>query len=260
MTLSAMSFLLYNSKLWMYDIDEIDRGGDNMIGIIGALPVEVKLLTDMMARYKEETISGITFYIGSLYEKDVIVAVSGVGKVNAAVCAQTMILRYAPKHIINTGIAGGLTGVLAPCDIVIASSLVQYDIDNTGFGDPQGLIPGLDLINIPCDETLVHRFCALIEEEHDHKCQVGTIATGDQLVTDRDKAIRIHHKFGALACEQEGGSIGQVYYINNIPFCVIRAISDGADSASQIDYFQFKQLAAERSAGLIKKFIELYTE
>jgi adenosylhomocysteine nucleosidase len=234
------------------------KKGDIMIGIIGAMPVEIGLLVDMMGQCEEETISHIQFYKGSLCGTNAVVAVSGVGKVHAAICAQTMILKYAPEVIINTGVAGSLSTGLTAGDIVVATSLVQYDIDNTVVGDPAGCIPGIGIIHIPCDENLVRRFCALAEEENDYSCQAGTIATGDQFITDEKKAKWIHHTFGALACEQEGGSIAQVCYTNKVAFCVIRAISDSADSDSHIDYFQFKQLAAKRSAGLIQKYIGRY--
>jgi adenosylhomocysteine nucleosidase len=229
-----------------------------VIGIIGAMAVEVQLIIDMMERYEEETVSKIQFYKGILSGMDIVVAVSGVGKVNAAVCAQTMILKYAPDIIINTGIAGGLAAGLAPGDIVIASSLVQYDIDNTGVGDPAGLIPGVGLIHIPCAGHLTHRLCALTDNAEDNCCAVGTIATGDRFITDKKTAMWIHETFDALACEQEGGSIAQVCFINDVDFCVIRAISDSADSDSHVDYFEFKQVAAKRSAELIKKYIGLY--
>lgn len=229
-----------------------------MIGIIGAMTVEIELLVDMMAQCEEKTISQITYYKGFLCGRNAVVAVSGVGKVHAAVCAQTMILQYAPQIIINTGIAGGLAAGLAPGDIVIASSLVQYDIDNTAVGDPAGFVSGIGLIHMPCADVVAKRLYALAAEENGCRCAFGTIATGDRFVTDGEKAAWIHQQFGALACEQEGGSIAQVCHLNGVPFCAIRAISDGADSASPVDYFQFKQLAARRSAGLIKNYIERF--
>ena len=230
-----------------------------MLGIIGAMSVEIKLLIDMMTHCEKETVSKIQFFKGGLFDTDVVVAVSGVGKVNSAICTQTMILKYEPEIIINTGVAGSLTDNLNMGDIVIASSLVQYDIDNTGIGDPAGLIPGIGIIDIPCTEYLVNRFDALATEENDYYCQIGTIATGDQFITNHDKAKWIHDQFGGLACEQEGGSLAQVCYVNDVDFCVIRAISDNANCNSHVDYFEFVQLAARRSASLIKKYVESYT-
>lgn len=228
-----------------------------MIGIIGALTIEVKSIVDMMKNCEEETISKVKFYRGDLFGADIVVAISGVGKVQAAITAQTMIIKYVPKIIINTGVAGGLTETLAAGNVVIASSLVQHDIDNSGVGDPLGFLPGIG-INIPCTEYLVNRFNALAKNINEYDYYVGTIATGDQFIVDSSKVLWIREKFDALACEQEGGSIAQVCYINDIDFCVIRAISDNANGDSHHDYFEFVQRAAARSAELIKNYIQVY--
>ena len=125
-----------------------------MIGLIGAMTVEVELIKGSMTEKREETISGITFVQGKLEGVDCVAAVSGIGKVNAAMCAQTMILRYHPRLIINTGVAGGMGKGIKISDIVVADSVVQHDMDTSDLGDPKGFISGIDRIQIPCDEEL----------------------------------------------------------------------------------------------------------
>ena len=213
-----------------------------MIGLIGAMTVEVELIKDNMTEKREETISGITFVQGKLEGVDCVAAVSGIGKVNAAMCAQTMILRYHPRLIINTGVAGGMGKGIKISDIV---------------GDPKGFISGIDRIQIPCDEKLNDKVRVAAEAVEGLACHQGIIATGDQFVGSKDKLNRLMEEFGAVACEMEGGSIGQVCYINKVPFTVARAISDNANDDAHMDYPKFLKIAVKKSFKLLTELMPL---
>ncbi len=227
------------------------------IGIIGAMQVEIDGLKALMENKKATVISGIEFVSGELYGKKTVVAVCGIGKVFAAICAQTMILAFNPDVIVNSGVAGTLTSELSIGDVAVASDVVQHDMDTTALGDEIGLISGLNIVHIPSSEK-VSKLLAQCVEALDVKVKIGTIATGDCFMNDPERKNAISEAFGAVACEMEGGGIGQTCYVNNVPFSVLRAISDGGDENSHLDYPTFVKMAAERSIEVIKKFIEIW--
>ncbi|MBE6582138.1 MAG: 5'-methylthioadenosine/adenosylhomocysteine nucleosidase [Ruminococcaceae bacterium] len=226
-----------------------------MIGIICAMNKEACGIIERMAEVTTEEISGVTFNKGKINGKDCVVAVCGIGKVFAALCAQTMILRYSPSLIINSGVAGGLHPSLKVCDITVATSLVQHDMDTSAMGDPKGLISGINIINIPTDEEATARLTDAAKS-----CGInvvsGVIATGDKFIASDDDKKSIVDNFSAIACEMEGGAIAQVCYVNKTPVCVMRAISDGGDDSATLDYPTFAKLASEQSVKVIMKFFE----
>lgn len=226
------------------------------IGIIGAMDVEVKELIESMDDIKKETISGITYCEGTLHGKNVVVAKCGVGKVHAAVCAQTMILKYKPDAIINTGVAGSLNSNLDIADLVISDNVVQHDMDTSGLGDPIGLISGVNLINIPCSQSLVEKIEKSAKTLEKTNVIVGTIASGDQFICDKDKKDYIVKHFNALCAEMEGAAIGHVCFLNNVDFCIIRSISDKADGSAHMDFPTFTQIAAKKSTQLMSTFLK----
>lgn len=225
-----------------------------MIGIIGAMDIEIENIVQNMTNVKREKISSVTYISGELRGKEVVCAVCGIGKVFAAVCAQTMILRYNPSIIINTGIAGSLSDKLSVADTVVAQSLVQHDMDTTAFGDPKGFINGLGIVNIPCDDAVATEICAVMD-----KCGVknvrGAIATGDCFVADSSIKKEIVDTFGAVACDMEGASIAQVCYVGGVKCAVMRTISDGADGD---EYEDNKDLTAKKSTEAVMSFVEHY--
>lgn len=223
------------------------------IGIIGAMDVEVETLKAQMEQVQTEEISRMTFYSGILWGCEVVVAVSGIGKVNSAMCAQTMILKYSPDIIINTGVAGGHAS-LEVCDTVIATKVVQHDCDSTATGDPSGLIWGVDLVYLPCADEVVQRLTAAAERLG-KKFHTGVIASGDQFIASSEKSAWISETFGAAAYEMEGASIGQVCYINGVDFAVVRIISDNGNEESHIDFPKFTQIAVKESVELLKEFL-----
>lgn len=226
-----------------------------LIGIIGAMDIEVDGLLKEMGEHDSKTVSGIVFHSGKINNKRVVVAKCGIGKVFAAMCAQTMILEYKPDAIINTGVAGTLTNELSIMDVAIAKNVVQHDMDTSAIGDPVGLISGINKIYIETDENVRNTLKnACIELDCKH--YLGTIASGDKFIADSMEKERIKNAFDAAACEMEGASIGQVCYVNDIPFGILRAISDG--EGAEMDYSTFAPLAANQSVDITKKFIELY--
>ena len=227
-----------------------------MVGIIGAMDIEVEELINSMEDVKKQTISNIDYYEGKLQGKNVVVAKCGVGKIHAAVCTQTMILKYGPDAIINTGVAGSLCSELDIADIVISDGVVQHDFDVSAFGKPVGLISGLDLIKIPCNDELVNRLRRASQILEDTDVAVGTVASGDQFIGSKEKKDYIVNNFNALCTEMEGASIGHVCYINDVDFCIVRAMSDKADGTANMDFDEFVQIAVDKSIKLINNFLK----
>ena len=225
-----------------------------MIGIIAAMNVEMDGLRAHMESPVSETVSGVEFVRGVIEGREVVTAVCGIGKVFAALCAQTMILRYAPEAIINTGVAGTLTDELSIGNLAVSACVVQHDMDTSAIGDPVGLISGINMIEIPADKALTERLCAATQAIG-VKTLTGCIASGDQFVASPGRKTFIADTFSAIACEMEGAAIGQVCYVNHVPFCVLRAISDSADGSSHMDYPFFAQMAAEQSVRLLLAFL-----
>ena len=225
-----------------------------MIGIIAAMDVEMKSLRSYMENTETEVISGIRFVRGTLEGKDVVTAVCGIGKVFAALCAQTMILHYQPRCIINTGVAGTLTDALTIGSIAVSSAVVQHDMDTSPLGDPVGLISGINKVELPADRLLTGQLSACAKVMG-LKTATGVIASGDQFVACAERKAFIVEHFKAIACEMEGAAVGQVCYVNKVPFCVLRAISDSADGSSHMDYPTFVQMAAEQSVALLRRFM-----
>ena len=222
-----------------------------MIGIIGAMDIEIEHINAVMEEKEEFTVSGALYTRGRLDGKDVVTAVCGIGKVFAAMCAQTMIVKFGADTVINTGVAGGLTDKTDILDTVVATALVQHDMDTTYFGDPRGLISGINVVEFPCDKALAEKITANVEGN----CVRGIVASGDCFVADNDKKKEISETFNAVACEMEGAAIAQVCYVNKIPFCVLRTISDGANG-EEMSYEKFRVVAAEKAAKVIIKTIK----
>lgn len=226
-----------------------------MTGIIGAMKIEVETIKSLMQDKQSEVISGVEYVTGTLHGKKIVTAVCGIGKVAAAMCAQTMILKYAPDRIINTGVGGSLSEKLAIGDVAVAESLVQHDMDTSPLGDPVGLISGINVINMPCDPKVVETLEKCVEGLDGIKALRGVIASGDQFIADPAKKDFIRSNFNAVVCEMEGASIAQVCYTNGVPFGVVRAVSDCADGSSHMDYGEFLPMAAANAAKLIESFV-----
>lgn len=228
-----------------------------MIGIIGAMDIEVDGIKKMLGGCKIKTVSGIDFAAGKLFGKDVVVAKCGIGKVFAALCTEAMITTFSPECIINTGVAGSLSEKLSTMDIAVSSAVVQHDMDTSAIGDPVGLISGINKIEIEAGAPFADKICRVIEKLG-MNYEKGVIASGDQFIADKARKDFIKKTFGAVACEMEGAAVGQVCFVNKIPFVVIRAISDNADGTSEIDYPVFAAAAAKNSVSVLTEFVKTY--
>ena len=221
------------------------------IGIIGAREVEVAILKEKMEDVRIIKKASMDFYEGILAGKKVVVVRSGIGKVNAGICAQILADVFSVDAIINTGIAGSLNKNINIGDIVLSTDVVQHDMDATGFGYRKGQIPQMPVFFFEADEKL-RKLAKGVCQEVNPEIQVfeGRIASGDQFVCDQDVKDRIVSEFSAYATEMEGAAIGQAAYLNEIPFLVVRAISDKADGSAQMDYSEFEKAAVEHSVKL----------
>lgn len=223
------------------------------LGIIGAMQMEVDNLKEALENQSVEVVSGISFVSGTIGEVEVVAAVCGIGKVFAAICAEAMILKYNPDMIINIGVAGTLTNELSVLNVAVASDVLQHDMDTSALGDPVGLISGLNQIFFPADEKMKNVLCECLKEKG-VKYVTGPIATGDLFMHDPEYKALVRERFGAIAAEMEGGSIGHVCTVNNVPFAVLRSISDGDGGA--IDYQTFAEQAAVLSIEVVLEFIK----
>lgn len=224
-----------------------------IIGVIGAMQMEVDALQEQMENSRVESVSGIDFVCGNIKGKDVVVAKCGIGKVFAAICAEALILRFNVDMVINIGVAGSLTKDLGVLDVAVASNVVQHDMDTSPLGDPVGLLSGINMILLPADEKMVDLLCQCLKDRNINY-KKGNIATGDQFIADANQKRRLSQDFEAIAAEMEGGSIGHVCYVNKVPFAVLRSISDSDGGA--MDYQTFAEKAALQSIEIVTDFIE----
>lgn len=233
---------------------------EKVIGVIGAMQIEVEALCAVMENKTEECISGITFVSGELYGRRLVVAKCGIGKVFAALCTQTMIIKYSPTVIINSGVGGTLTDELAIGDIALSEYAVQHDMDTTPLGDPAGLISGINKVYFEGDRGVLADMEKIIESVG-VRSKRGIIATGDVFLDDSQRKQRIHQLFDTsececIACEMEGGAVAQACFVNGVPFCILRAISDGGDENSAMDYPKFLEMAAKNVTEVLKSYVK----
>lgn len=218
-----------------------------MIGIIVAMEKEARNIIDGLDNVKPRVYLGKEFYKGERHGKHVVLALSGIGKVNAAYTAALMAVEYSPEFIINTGIAGGL-GVLPSSSVMIVRSAVQYDADTTAFGDPIGNVNvnGVNKVYLGTDEALGNILLKSVKGS-----AVGTVATGDRFVADTAFGKMLRDTFGASACDMECGAIAEVAELAGIKFGAIKVISDSADDSAGEDYATFAERACEINANTV---------
>lgn len=234
----------------------VDKGG-TMIGIIGAMDEEVAKIKEYMKDVEIFTKAGMHFYKGTLSDKGVVVVRSGIGKVNAAICTQILADDFHVEAVINTGIAGSLDSHINIGDIVLSTDALQHDMDATAFGYPLGQIPRMDTLSFEADKNLISiakKSCEKVNP--DIKVFTGRIVSGDQFVSSREIKEKIVENFAGLCTEMEGAAIAQAARLNNIPFLIVRAISDKADESAHVDYPTFEALAIEHSVKLILELTE----
>lgn len=234
------------------------------VGIIGAMEVEVAILSSCLENKKETKAGKLTFIEGKLNGTDVVLVRSGVGKVNAALCAQRLALNFGVTHVINTGIAGAVGKGLKVLDFVASSSAVYHDMDATGFGYRVTVIPQMDCSDFEADSAMIEAakkaFDSMEKKESlpEQKLIVGRIATGDQFISDKSVKAKIVENCSPTCVEMEGAAIAHACYLNNIPFVIIRCMSDMADDNEEATYSFNEETAANLSAALVKEMLPLF--
>ena len=218
------------------------------LGIIGAMDIEVATLKEKMEGKTIRKIAGSDYCEGKLDGTDAVVVQCGVGKVNAALCAQILCSCFGVTHIVNTGIAGSLNAELDIGDFVISTDAIYHDMDATNFGYPMCQVPGMAVLSFPADEALAALAYRVADGIHPGHVRHGRVATGDQFVADKALKEKIIANTGAYCTEMEGAAIAHTAWKNNTPFVIIRAISDKADDSAQMDYPTFEAQAAQRCA------------
>ena len=230
------------------------------LGIIGAMDVEVATLKEKMEGAVVSVKAGMEFCEGTLEGLPAVVVQCGVGKVNAALCAQILCDCYGVTAIVNTGIAGSLCAELDIADLVISRDAIHHDFDLRFWGRPVGQVPGFDVTAVPADEKLIDFAFAAAEAVNPGHNRIGRVASGDQFICSAEQKEKIIADTQAVCAEMEGASIAHAAYRNGVPFVILRAISDKADDSAEMDYPTFEALAAQRCAqvtmNLAKRLME----
>lgn len=226
-----------------------------MLGIIGAMDVEINSIKKKIASQVATEIAGCEFVCGFIGSVAVCAVCCSPGKVNAALCTQVLIDIFKADRIINLGVGCSLDDGVAVKTIVIADDVCEYDIDITALGEPRGYINGLNEIKIKASPEISNRL-AEIAVRSGEKIRRGTVASGDTFIANHSLKKFINNSFGALCGEMEGAAVGHVCRANGIPFAVLRSVSDGGDESAQLDYNTFKKTAAEKSTAILLRYIE----
>ena len=226
------------------------------IGIIGAMEEEVAVLKQEMDIEETVDYAYMQFCKGTLCGKNVVIVRSGIGKVNAAICAQILADKFNVDVLINTGIAGSLDAAIDIGDMVISTDLVEHDMDATIFGDPLGQVPRMDTFSFPAEANLIEKAVAANEEANpDIKTFTGRIVSGDQFVSSAEVKEKLVKNFQAKCTEMEGAAIAHAAYLNKVSCVIIRAISDKADNSATMDYPTFEKKAIEHSVRLVRNLL-----
>ena len=226
------------------------------IGIIGAMVEEVSELKASLQDAKVTKIARMEFCEGSFGNTDVVVVQSGIGKVNAAACAQILINHFGVTHVMNTGVAGSLNAKIDIGDIVVSTDAMYHDVDATIFGYAKGEVPQVGTASFVADEMLRKAAVEAVKEAApDIHVFEGRVVSGDQFISSREVKNNIRDTFQGDCTEMEGAAIAQVAYINEVPFVIIRAISDKADDSGQEAYDVFEKKAAMHCAHVVEYMI-----
>ena len=225
-----------------------------MIAILGAMQEEVAPLLEAVSEYKEVRHANNTFYLAKFEGRELVIAYSKIGKVNAAITTSAMIEKFGAKKLLFTGVAGALNPNLKIGDMLYATSLVQHDLDITAFGYQPGYVPGTSVF-IKSDENL-NAIASRVAAESGLNLQSGIIATGDQFICEKSKKEWIKTTFNADATEMEGASVALVCESLGVPFFVLRAISDEAGGGAEFDFDEFLNSSAKISANFMLEMVK----
>jgi len=232
-----------------------EDSGD-IIGIIGAMDEELSLLKDAAQISRTTVIAQMEYCEGTMDGTRVVIVKCGMGKVNAGICANTLINDFGCTKIINTGVAGSLDNQLDIGDIVVSVDAVQHDFTVEAIGFEKGEIPYTGLYAFPADEALRKLAMEAVEEiDPEIHGYEGRVCSGDQFISTREQKDVILSNFGGMCCEMEGAAIAQACYLNDTPFVVIRAISDKADGSSSVEFETFTESAAVNCAKVVQYIV-----
>lgn len=223
-----------------------------MIGIIGAMELEIqKLISDLEEKEIKE-IAFLEFYTGKLYSKDVVIVKSNEGKVNSAIATQILISNFDVSYILNVGVAGALDKTFNIYDIAISSNTVEFDQDVTALGYKKGHTFGLDLIYIDAYINIVEKINKICNKLK-LTSKIGTIISSDKFIVNEKEKVILENEFNAIAVDMESASINHVAKLNNIPFVALRVISD---SGNNIEYVKFANKAVDNISKILKEFFK----
>lgn len=222
-------------------------------GIIGAMEPEVAILKEKLINCETSTHAGYTFYQGQLdgSDSDVVIVQSGIGKVAAALATAILIDRFNPDYVVNTGSAGGFDASLKVGDIVVSSEVRYHDVDVTAFGYEIGQLPANPAAYSP-HEQLVAAAKQGIEQLENINAMVGLITTGDTFMTKDDDIAKARANFPTMvAVEMEGAAIAHTCHHFNVPFVIIRSLSDIAGKESPTSFDEYLEVASVNSSQLV---------
>lgn len=227
------------------------------IGIIGAMELEVEVLKEQMDVKNIVEKASMKFYEGILRGKDVVIVQCGIGKVNAGICVQILADLFHVDAVINTGVAGSLRAEINIGDIVVSADACEHDMDVTALGYKQGIIPQMKESFFKADRKLVEAAIEVCREVNpDINVYEGRVLSGDQFISGEEIKNKLIDLFGGFCTEMEGAAIAHAAFLNEIPYVVIRAISDKADGSAHMDYPEFERAAAAHSAKLVENLVK----
>ena len=219
-----------------------------LVGIIGAMGLEIERLCERMENRSESVFAGRTFYAGKLGGVDTVLVCSGIGKVNAAVTTQLLIDHFSVGEVINTGIAGGAHPEIRVRDVVISDTVAYHDMD------PRILALSYPTVReFTADPVLIKEAAQACEGKVRYR--IGRVATGDQFISDSGVKADIVSRLSPCCVEMEGGAIAHTCTANGVPFVIIRCISDNADDSAEMDYDTFERLAADDAAEIVERML-----
>jgi adenosylhomocysteine nucleosidase len=226
------------------------------IAIIGAMEEEVSLLIERLEGKQQQIIHGFEFHTGQLQGKEIVILKSGIGKVTAAVGATVLAEHFQPDCIINTGSAAGLKPNCKIGDVIISNAVTYFDVDVTGFGYKPGQVPGMPE-QFTANTKLISKATAAAEQVEELNAEVGLIISGDSFVNDANKVAEFLKIFpNACALEMEAGAIAQACHLLEIPFVIVRAVSDSGDGDAKLTHEEFLAIAAKSSAQMVLALVK----
>ncbi|WP_233269356.1 5'-methylthioadenosine/adenosylhomocysteine nucleosidase [Alteribacillus sp. YIM 98480] len=240
------------------ETEETDnQNEEETVGIIGPMEVEIDILRSNMEVEEEKDIAGMTFYEGTLKDENIVLVQSGIGKVNASIAAQILLSEFNVDALINSGVAGSIHPDVGLGDIVISTQTVHHDMDETAKDYEPGQIPYMDVLYFEADDELI----SLAEEGTEGLPDyvdvfTETVATGDQFIDSEEKSQWINETFDAYVVEMEGAAVGQIAYLNDVPYVVIRSASDDAGEEAAEIQENFVEEAAQNSSHVIEEILE----